>query len=217
MTKLPTPLKKQELVGTFMRETILAAAKKVLAANTYDRTSLDQIAQQAQVSKGSIYVHFHSKEDLLWEVLKESLHRFIESGQAAAAQAHKPLEKLRAIVHAHLELLATDPDLFKIALAERTNLILNPRGRQIQTQWQIYQEYTEWVGELFEQAWQAKEIRPVSAHRYALLLLDMVLMVMYQRLAVPREASLAEEADEIMDLFLEGLIPRSRLAIKKVK
>ncbi len=217
MTKLATPRKKQELVETFMRETILAAAKKVLAANTYDRTSLDQIAQQAQVSKGSIYVHFHSKEDLLWEVLKESLHLFIESGKAAAAQAHKPLAKLRAIVQAHLQLLAADPDLFKIALAERTNLILNPRGRQIQTQWQIYQEYTEWVGELFEQASQAKEIRPVSAHRYALLLLDMVLMVMYQRLAMPTEASLAEEADELMGLFLEGIIPRNRLANKKVK
>ncbi len=87
MTKLATPLKKRELVETFMREAILAAAKKVLAANTYDRTSLDQIAQEAQVSKGSIYVYFHGKEDLLWEVLKESLQRFIEAGKAAAAQA----------------------------------------------------------------------------------------------------------------------------------
>jgi TetR/AcrR family transcriptional regulator len=217
MTKLSTPLKKQELVETFMRKTILAAAKKVLAANTYDRTSLDQIAQEAQVSKGSIYVHFHSKEDLLWEVLKESLRCFIESGKAAAAQAQTPLEKLRAIVHAHLGLFAADPDMFKIALSEKTNLILNPRGRQIQTQWETYQEYAEWVGELFRQASEAREIRPVDTRRYALLLFDMVLMVMYQRLAAPTDTSLTEEADEIMDLFLAGLIPRGRLARKEAK
>src|SRR5712692_5245857 len=101
-----------------MREAILAAAKKVLAANTYDRTSLDQIAQEAQVSKGSIYVYFHGKEDLLWEVLKESLQRFIEAGKAAAAQAQTPLEQLRAMVQAHLEFFAADPEAFKIALAE---------------------------------------------------------------------------------------------------
>ena len=58
MTKLATSLKKRELGETFMREAILAAAKKVLAANTYDRTSLDQIALEAHVSKGSIYVYF---------------------------------------------------------------------------------------------------------------------------------------------------------------
>ena len=217
MTKLSTPLKKQELVETFMRQTILAAAKKVLAANTYDRTSLDQIAQEAQVSKGSIYVHFHSKEDLLWEALKESLHCFIESGKAAAAQAQTPLEKLRAIVRAHLELFAADPDMFKIALSEKTNLILNPRGRQIQSQWETYQEYAQWVRELFQQASEAREIRPVDTRRYALLLLDMVLIVMYQRLAVTTDASMAEEADEIMDLFLAGLIPRGRLARKEAK
>jgi TetR/AcrR family transcriptional regulator len=211
MTKLATPRKKQELVEAFMRETILAAAKKVLATNTYDRTSLDQIAQEAQVSKGSIYVYFSGKEDLLWEVLRESLSRFVESGKAATAQTHTPLAQLRALVHAHLEFFAADPDAFKIALAERTNLILNPRGHQIQTLWQMYQEYADWVGGLFQRAARTKAIRPVPPRRYALLLLDMVLMVMYQRLAIPTDLPLDQEADEIMDLFLTGLSPSDRL------
>lgn len=205
MTKLATPLKKRELVETFMREAILAAAKKVLAANTYDRTSLDQIAQEAQVSKGSIYVYFRSKEELLWEVLKESLQGFIASGKAAAAHEQTPLAQLRAIVQAHLEFLTADVEAFKIALAERTNLILNPRGHRIQTLWQMYQEYAEWVGELFQRAARAKEIRPVPGRRYALLLLDMVLMVMYQRLAAPTPLSLGQETEEVMNLFLNGL------------
>lgn len=188
-----------------MREAILAAAKKVLAANTYDRTSLDQVALEAHVSKGSIYVYFPSKEALLWEVLKDSLERFIAAGKEAASDKPTPLGKVRALVQAHLEFLDADVEAFKIALSERTNLILNPRGHEIQTLWRVYQEYVDWVGGLFQQAVKAKVIRPVPGRRYALLLLDMVLMVMYQRLALQSPLPLAQEAEEIFDLFLHGL------------
>jgi TetR/AcrR family transcriptional regulator len=215
MTKLATSLKKRELGETFMREAILAAAKKVLAANTYDRTSLDQVALEARVSKGSIYVYFPSKEALLWEVLKKSLERFIAAGKEAANDTLTPLGKLRALVQAHLEFLAADVDGFKIALAERTNLILNPRGHQIQTLWRMYQEYADWVGDIFQQAAKAKAIRSVPGRRYALLLLDMVLMVMYQRLALQSNAPLAQEAEEILALFLHGLSVQERATTKR--
>src|SRR5215510_10238139 len=208
MTKLATSIKKRELAETFMREAILAAAKKVLAANTYDHTSLDQIAQEAQISKGSIYGYFRSKEQLLWEVLNTGLQQFIGAGHAAAEREKEPLAQLRAVVQAHLELFSADVESFKIALGERTNLILNPRGHAIQTLWQMYQEYADWVGTLFQKAVQKKVIRAVPSRRYALLLLDLVMMAMYQRLAMPTTLSVTQEADEIMDLLLHGLSPR---------
>jgi TetR/AcrR family fatty acid metabolism transcriptional regulator len=205
MTRLATSLKKRALAETFMREAILAAAKKVLATRTYDHASLEQIAQEAQVAKGSIYVYFPSKEALLWEVLKDSLERFIAAGKEAARGQPTPLGKLRALVQAHLEFLAADVEGFKIALAERTNLILNPRGHKIQTLWRMYQEYADWVGAIFQQAGKAKVIRAVPGRRYALLLLDMMLTVMYHRLTLRCTAPLAQEAEEILALFLRGL------------
>ncbi len=45
----------------------------------------------------------------------------------------------------------------------------------------------------------------MPGRRYALLLLDMVLMVMYQRLAASTSRSVSQETDEMMDLFLKGL------------
>lgn len=215
MAKQATLLKKQKLAETFMRQAILAAAKKALAANTYDRTSLDLIAQEAGISRGTIYLYFSGKEDLLGEVLKESLQRFIESGKAAAVGDQPPLDQLRAIVHAHLEMLAADVDMFKIALAEKTNLVLNPRGHQIQTLWHMYQDYAAWVGRLLKQAIGAKQIRPVPCRRTALLLLDMVLMVMYQRLAAPTDLSLTQEADALMDLFVSGLSGGTQGPVRK--
>lgn len=118
-------------------------------------------------------------------------------------------------MQAHLAFLDADVDGFKIALAERTNLILNPRGCRIQALWQMYQEYADWVGEVFRQAAKAKEIRSVPARRYALLLLDMVLLVMYQRLALQSTAPLAQEAEEILEFFLRGLSIQEQATTKR--
>lgn len=217
MTKLATTLKKQALIESFMREAILAAAKKVLAANGYDRTSLDHIAQEAEVSKGSIYVYFHSKEELLGEVLQGGMYRYIEASKAAAARAQTPWAQLKAVVHTHLESFAADPDTFKIALTEKTNLILHPRSQQSQTLWQMYYEHAEWVAGLFQQAIEAGEIRPIESRRYAHFLLDIVFMAAYRRLATPASVPLAQEADELMEVLLWGLGTDNPTTAKKPK
>jgi len=215
MTKRATARRKKVLVERFMRETILASAKQVLAAHTYGRTSLDRIADAAQMSKGSIYSYFRDKEDLLWEVLRACLQNFIESGKTAAAGVEDPVGKLRAILQAHLELFMKDPDTFKIALAERTQLILNPRGHRIQQLWKTYQEYAEWVGGLFELAAADGLMRPVPTRRTALRFLDMVLMEAYQRLASRPECTLQQDVDEIMSWWLDGLGSETRMRARR--
>jgi AcrR family transcriptional regulator len=47
------------------RERLLAEAKRLFLERGYAATSLEQIAEAAEVTKGAIYGHFASKEDLL--------------------------------------------------------------------------------------------------------------------------------------------------------
>ena len=48
---------------------IVEAATEVFLANGYSRTSMDDIARQAGVSKQTVYQHFKSKEQLLTHVV----------------------------------------------------------------------------------------------------------------------------------------------------
>lgn len=53
---------------------ILNAAADLMAHYGYDKTTMDDIAREAGVSKGAIYLHFRSKADLLIELLmRESI------------------------------------------------------------------------------------------------------------------------------------------------
>ena len=50
------------------REAILAAAERAFNQQGYARTTVEQVATEAGVAKGSIYNYFHSKEELFQQV-----------------------------------------------------------------------------------------------------------------------------------------------------
>lgn len=58
---------------------ILRAATTLIAQYGYDKTSVSDIATEAGISKGAVYLHFASKEDLLYQLILEEMLAFINS------------------------------------------------------------------------------------------------------------------------------------------
>src|SRR3954453_7873696 len=61
--------------GRDTREALLAAALEVFAERGYRDASVDQIAERAGYSKGAVYWHFPSKDDLFFALLEERIDR----------------------------------------------------------------------------------------------------------------------------------------------
>ena len=55
------------------RDKILTVATKLFGRYGFNKTSMDEIAKIARKAKGSLYYHFHSKEDLFTEVVKREM------------------------------------------------------------------------------------------------------------------------------------------------
>jgi AcrR family transcriptional regulator len=60
MSRAPT-----EILQTYRRDQILNAAREVIGENGYEKSSVDQIAKRAGVSRSTVYEYFSSKEDIL--------------------------------------------------------------------------------------------------------------------------------------------------------
>lgn len=70
------------------RSRILAAASQVFAEQGLERASLDAVAAAAGLTKGAVYWHFSSKQDLFAALLAEQVHRQLaHAGEQAAALA----------------------------------------------------------------------------------------------------------------------------------
>ena len=68
------------------REGIILAAQKLFSQFGPRKTSVDEIARLAQVSKGTIYNHFKSKEEIYSAVVQQELTSLIEQIQEAVGK-----------------------------------------------------------------------------------------------------------------------------------
>jgi TetR/AcrR family transcriptional regulator, cholesterol catabolism regulator len=77
---------------------LIDASMRVFSAQGYDSTSIQDIADEIGILKGSIYYYIDTKEDLLFEILREVHEEAMAQVAEAIAIDGDPLQKLRAAV-----------------------------------------------------------------------------------------------------------------------
>lgn len=94
-----------------VRVTLLSAATETFARFGYKKTSIDDIARRAGIGKGTVYLHFESKEELFGAVVRRLWTNAFAEVQAAVNQARTPQKKVQAFLEGrqrqHLNLATT--------------------------------------------------------------------------------------------------------------
>ena len=87
--------------------------------NGFHHATVDSVAERAEVSKGTVYLYFESKEALLAHLLLEGLEDLIaELDQAYAATGDLPAdEQLTTLAQAYLDFFRRDPQYFPFLMA----------------------------------------------------------------------------------------------------
>src|SRR5580698_9110810 len=94
---------KHDVVSEFRCAEILAAARKVFATRGFSEATVDEIAAEAGIAKGTVYLYFSSKKDIYLAALMQGLHE-LHQRTAATMDAAKGVEaKLRSFVRTRIE------------------------------------------------------------------------------------------------------------------
>ncbi len=100
------------------RARILDAACRAFASTGYHGTSVDDVAREAGVSKGAVYVHFPSKEELFLALLDDAAATLVERVTAAIADARGGRAKVEAALAAALGTFEDHEPLTRLFLVE---------------------------------------------------------------------------------------------------
>lgn len=98
------------------RNAIIDAAEKVFFSSGIDRATMDQVAEEAELSKGTLYLYFKSKEDLYLAIINRGGAILKLLFQNAVAAAPDGLQKVQAIGQAYCEFCASYPHYFNAML-----------------------------------------------------------------------------------------------------
>lgn len=93
---------------------ILDAAYAVIAREGYAKTTLRQIAQEAQVAVSQISYHYENKEGLLLAVARRVANRYYDYMQSSLKPEMSPREKGGCFIRLYQEVLEDDPALFRV-------------------------------------------------------------------------------------------------------
>jgi TetR/AcrR family transcriptional regulator len=101
------------------RREILDAARQEFFERGFHRPTMDDVAARAEVSKGTIYLYFESKEEVLAHLLLEGLGELVQQMEAAAdSKADSPPEvALRSLATAYLDFCQSNPSYFRLIMA----------------------------------------------------------------------------------------------------
>ena len=117
----------------FKREhLILEVGAQSLLEHGYLGLSMDRIAQEVEYSKGTVYQHFSSKEDLLAAMVLHTMDQRIALLEKAATYPGRPRERLVALVEAEYVFYGLNPAQLRAAQLVRISSILskaNPERR----------------------------------------------------------------------------------------
>lgn len=91
------------------RKTVLLAAATIFDQHGYAATSIDQIVEEAGVTKGALYFHFKSKAELAVAVVEAQYENWDWAQASVEARKLPPLELIDAVMAVAGQLLGTDP------------------------------------------------------------------------------------------------------------
>lgn len=135
------------ITGQETKKKVIDSAFQLLAEKGYDAMSIDEIMKRAGKTKGSFYVHFKNKEDLLYEVIKNRLDRdfdqiveeILNELLDETCNVKLILKRLMNLVHAGTG--GIDRELWTVA---HHQMVVLSRKNQMVREWMLSQ-YQAWV------------------------------------------------------------------------
>ncbi|WP_067862550.1 TetR/AcrR family transcriptional regulator [Nocardia shimofusensis] len=124
------------------RARIMEAAVELFAEKGFHGTGVAEIGDRAGVQRGALYYHIGSKEELLWEILRDYTELMLADADRIVAAGDDPVTTLRRLIHSHVRLIVAHRRQVAVQLRDVTSLT-GERGTQlqdlrdrIQRQWQ---------------------------------------------------------------------------------
>lgn len=166
--------------------------------------SMQAIADEAGVAKGTIYLYFKDRDDLLEQAASGAFTELL-ARLKDVLDAPRPLaDSLRALVRTKIEFFDANQEFLRVYMATRYPDGHAEEHRHRRRRRPQYARYLELLTAHLAGAIRRREMKPMDPARVALLLAEGVSAVLLRRLSeAPRPA--VEDVDWIVELLLNGL------------
>lgn len=204
-----TARSKEEVVQEFRIASIQDATMRVIARKGMAAATMQEIAEEAGVAKGTIYLYFRDRDELVEKTFESAITRLMARIDAAIEQDLPIEEKIRAIMQAHLQFFGENREFFRLYLSMR--MPEGPAARQRRQKQHCQPQYRSRVqrfADALTVAMDRGEIRRVDAYKLALFIIEGSTAIILERLTDDAPTPDDTDVELITGLILDGVRER---------
>lgn len=188
------------------KDVIFEQAMRVFAQKGFERTTIDDIAEQAGIAKGTIYYHFKGKNELFAFLLQESGMVLIRQMDHELALGGSVRERLERIIDAHLVFFQDYQDFCTILFSE----LMGPATRWREEMDVLRESYVSRLTNLIREGQSNGELLPVSPKTTAQVFFGTISTVALGRILGGQRFDAETVADEVRQLLFGGILAGPR-------
>jgi AcrR family transcriptional regulator len=199
---------KGEVVSEFRVQSIQDAAMRVIARKGMAAATMQEIAEEAGVAKGTIYLYFRDRDELVEKTFETAITQLLGKVERALESESTVEQKIRAAIAAKFAFFRENREFFRLYIQLRL-----PEGdaqqqrRHKRTCEPQYRSSVARFAEILQAAMDRGEIRRFDSHRLALFIVEGSNAIVVER--VMEETSPSEQGDVefLTQVILGGIRP----------
>ena len=194
---------KEEVIEEYRCATIQAAAMTVLARKGVNDATMQEIAEEAGVAKGTLYVYFRDRDELLTKTAGRAVEMLVDELEGAFASTGTIEERLTSVVSRQLQFFDEHRELFRayLALSHR-----DPgRGGVKRKGADPYARLQDRLERFFREATERGEVRRIDPHALAGVYRDIVRGIILRRIDEKSRKPREEEVTFVVGILLRGI------------
>jgi AcrR family transcriptional regulator len=203
---MPTPRRptKEDVISAYRRDALLGAAVRVFGERGFDCATMERIADEADVAKGTTYLYYRSKQSIYDAALSSGFAELDERTREVIDRAPSFREAISAFMTARAEYFFEHRDFFRMYVSAIARQItsVKPRASEFQA---MVDRQTRRLEQAVARAAARREIRRVDAAATAVAIFDLTRGLVARRMVSTGNLDLAEDVAFLSELVWRGL------------
>lgn len=191
---------KEDVVEEFRKQSICDAAMRVVARKGVKNVTVQDIADEAGVAKGTIYIYFQSRDEILGRAMDSAVEQLLGKLANACQGCRSFRDILEQRVRTQLEHFEENRDFFRMYLA-----MSEPLGEKRLRKHATYRTFLAQLEELLREAIERREIRDASVERLAVAISSVVRDIVLHRIIEREPPPLDDDVHFAVDFIMRGI------------
>ncbi|MEY8001520.1 TetR/AcrR family transcriptional regulator [Clostridium sp. Mt-5] len=182
------------------KRTIFESAIKVFSKNGYSGATMDAIAADAGVAKGTLYYHFKSKEEIFKYIVQEGMNVLKEKIESDSKNVNNSLDKIKILCKVQWGLVYESRDFIKVIMSQ----LWGQEIRQLELR-KCIRSYIIYIQDYLKEAMDDGSIKKCNLSFLAYTLFGTVCSVAVYELMNEDKKDLDDMIENLMSYILNGI------------